>query len=93
MEFTTANLFLLNKMKSKLLTKNPDFKAIRTSIKKKASIGANATILCGITIGENAMIGAGSVVTRDVPAGELWFGNPAEFHGKSPHAAELSSKE
>jgi UDP-2-acetamido-3-amino-2,3-dideoxy-glucuronate N-acetyltransferase len=54
----------------------------RTTIKRKASIGANATILCGITIGENAMIGAGSVVTKDVPAGELWFGNPAKSHGK-----------
>ena len=51
----------------------------RTTIKKGASIGANATILCGITIGENAMIGAGSVVTHDVGANELWYGNPAHF--------------
>lgn len=56
---------------------------IRTIIKKKAAIGANATIICGITIGENAMIGAGSVVTKDVPAGELWYGNPAKSHGKA----------
>jgi len=56
---------------------------IRTVIRKKAAIGANATILCGITIGENAMIGAGSVVTKDVPAGELWYGNPAKSHGKA----------
>lgn len=49
----------------------------QTTICKGASIGANATILCGITIGEGAMIGAGSVVTRDVPAGEVWYGNPA----------------
>ncbi len=55
---------------------------IRTTIKRKASIGANSTILCGITIGENAMIGAGSVVTKDVPDGELWYGNPAKSHGK-----------
>jgi len=55
---------------------------VRTIVKKKASIGANATILCGVTIGENAMIGAGSVVTKDVPAGELWYGNPAKSHGK-----------
>lgn len=48
-----------------------------TLIRKGASIGANATILCGISIGERAMVGAGSVVTRDVPAGEVWFGNPA----------------
>ena len=52
---------------------------IPTTIKQGASIGAGSTILCGITIGENAMIGAGSVVTKDVPAGELWLGNPAKF--------------
>lgn len=51
----------------------------KTIIKQGASIGANATILCGITIGENAMIGAGSVVTKDVPANEIWLGNPARF--------------
>lgn len=44
-----------------------------------ASIGANSTVLGGVTIGEEAMIGAGSVVTRSVPAGELWLGNPATF--------------
>lgn len=51
-----------------------------TTIHKGASIGANATILCGVSIGESAMIGAGSVVTRDVPAGEVWIGNPARKH-------------
>ena len=55
----------------------------RTIVRKGASIGANATILAGITIGENAMIGAGSVVTRSVPAGEVWFGNPAQFVKKT----------
>ena len=50
----------------------------QTLIKKGASIGANATILGGITIGENALIGAGSVVTKDIPANELWVGNPAK---------------
>ena len=64
-------------------SKNTQFELKRTNLKKKASIGANATILCGITIGENAMIGAGSVVTKDVPDGELWYGNPAESHGKA----------
>jgi UDP-2-acetamido-3-amino-2,3-dideoxy-glucuronate N-acetyltransferase len=48
-----------------------------TRIRRGASIGANATILGGVTIGESAMVGAGSVVTRDIPAGELWVGNPA----------------
>jgi acetyltransferase-like isoleucine patch superfamily enzyme len=50
---------------------------LRTTIKKGASIGANATILHGIIIGENAMIGAGSVVLNDVPANTLWVGQPA----------------
>ena len=49
----------------------------KTRICKGASIGANATIVCGVTIGEGALIGAGSVVTRDVPAGQTWVGNPA----------------
>ena len=60
-------------------SKNPDWKLCKTVIKKGASIGANATILCGITIGNDSMIGAGSVVTKDVPDGELWVGNPAHF--------------
>ena len=51
----------------------------QTTICKGASIGAGAVILCGIIIGERAMIAAGSVVTKDVPAGELWMGNPAKF--------------
>lgn len=51
----------------------------KTTIKKGASIGAAAVILGGVTIGENAMIGAGSVVTKDIPANELWVGNPARF--------------
>ena len=55
------------------------FKLERTSIRKGASIGAGSVILGGITIGENAMIGAGSVVTKDIPANELWLGNPAKF--------------
>lgn len=49
----------------------------QTVVKSGASIGANATILGGIIIGENAMIGAGSVVTKDVPANTIWVGNPA----------------
>jgi acetyltransferase-like isoleucine patch superfamily enzyme len=48
-------------------------------IKRGASIGANATIICGITIGEYAMIGAGSVVTKNVAAYSLVYGNPAKF--------------
>lgn len=59
--------------------KNANWKLERTLIKRGASIGAGSSILCGITIGENAMIGIGSVVTHDVPASEVWVGNPARF--------------
>ena len=53
-----------------------------TVVKKSASIGANATIICGITIGEYSMIGSGSVVTKDVPPFSLVIGNPARIIGK-----------
>jgi acetyltransferase-like isoleucine patch superfamily enzyme len=54
-----------------------DWAVIKTVVKRGASIGTSATILCGVTIGENAVIGAGSVVTRDVPANGVVAGNPA----------------
>ena len=54
-----------------------DWKVVETHIKKGASIGSSSTILCGITVGENAIVGAGSVVTKDVPAGNVVAGNPA----------------
>ena len=53
----------------------------QTLVCKGATIGANATIICGVTIGSYAMIGAGSVVTRDVPAHALLVGNPARQSG------------
>jgi acetyltransferase-like isoleucine patch superfamily enzyme len=54
-----------------------DWACIPTLVKTRASIGSNATILCGVTIGEGALIGAGSVVTHDVPPGAVVAGNPA----------------
>lgn len=54
---------------------------LKTTIEKGASIGANATIIGGITIGEYAMIGAGSVVTKDIPSHNLVYGNPAILKG------------
>ena len=51
----------------------------RTVLKKNASIGAGVTILGQVIIGENSMIGAGSIVTKNVPPGELWIGTPAKF--------------
>lgn len=55
---------------------------LKTLVKKSASIGANATIVCGVTIGEYAVIGAGAVVTKDVPPYALVVGNPARIVGK-----------
>jgi acetyltransferase-like isoleucine patch superfamily enzyme len=54
-----------------------DWEVIPTRVKRRASIGSGAVIVCGTTIGENAIIGAGAVVTKDVPPGEIWAGNPA----------------
>ena len=53
----------------------------KTLIKKGASVGANTTIVAGHTIGEYALVGAGSVVTKDIPAKTVWFGNPATMRG------------
>lgn len=55
-----------------------DWKVVPTTVKKGASIGTNATILCGVTIGENAIIGAGSVVTKDVAPNIIVAGIPAK---------------
>jgi UDP-2-acetamido-3-amino-2,3-dideoxy-glucuronate N-acetyltransferase len=54
-----------------------DWKVVPTRVKKGASIGTSATLLCGVTIGERAVVGAGSVVTRDVADGAVVAGNPA----------------
>ncbi len=56
-----------------------DWTCIPTLVKKRAVIGSNATIMCGITIGEGALIGAGSVVTKDVPPNTIVAGNPAKI--------------
>ena len=55
-----------------------DWKVVPTLIKRRASIGSNATILCGVTVGEGAIVGAGSVVTEDVPPETIVAGNPAK---------------
>ena len=60
---------------------NADWQIVPTLIKNGASIGAGSTIICGITIGENAMIAAGSVVTKNVPDNAIVCGNPAVIVG------------
>jgi len=56
-----------------------DWKVVTTIVRKRASIGSGSTILCGVEIGEGAIVGAGSVVTKDVPAGSIVAGNPARI--------------
>ncbi len=63
------------------LKKSTDWVLVKTRVGRGASLGANSTIRCGITIGEWAIVGAGSVVTRDVPPYGLVFGNPARLRG------------
>jgi acetyltransferase-like isoleucine patch superfamily enzyme len=58
-----------------------DWKVLETRVAKRASIGSNATILCGITIGEGALVGAGAVVTKDVPPFAIVAGVPAKIVG------------
>jgi len=70
-----------------------DWECIPTLVKRGASIGSGATVLCGITIGENAMIGAGSVVTRDVPADTIVAGNPARVMRSISLEKEVSSSD
>lgn len=65
----------------------------QTVIKKGASIGANATIVCGVTVGEYALIGAGSVVTKDVPAYALVYGSPARVRGKVDKEGNILERE
>lgn len=69
----------------------PEF--AKTLLRRGASIGANATVICGVEIGAGAMVGAGSVVTRDIPPGELWLGNPARKRGMAPRADEVAAPE
>jgi acetyltransferase-like isoleucine patch superfamily enzyme len=60
------------------IKRNGDWTCTETTIEDEASIGSGSTILCGINIGRGAVIGAGSVVTKNVPDGQIWVGNPAK---------------
>lgn len=63
-----------------------DWEVVPTLVRRRASIGANATIVCGVTIGEGALVAAGSTVTRDVPPGVLAMGVPARVVGPRPRS-------
>lgn len=69
-----------------------DWEVVPTLVRKGASIGANATIMCGITIGENALIGAGAVVTKDVPANAVVVGCPARIIGTRDSTGKKTKK-
>lgn len=75
--FIGANVTFTNDKYPK--SKNTDWQLLTTVVKRGASIGAGSTILPGLTIGANAIVGAGSVVIKDIPEGELWVGSPAHF--------------
>ena len=85
--FVGPHVCFTNDLLPRAITPNGKFKSADdweitpTLVKYGASIGAGSVIICGITIGEFALIGAGSVVTRDVPPHALVFGNPARQHG------------
>jgi acetyltransferase-like isoleucine patch superfamily enzyme len=70
-----------------------DWVLSKTLVKKGAALGANSTIRCGITVGEWAMVGSGSVITRDVPDYGLMYGNPARLHGFVCPCGEILEKE
>ena len=61
------------------LQREEDWTVVPTKVETGASLGSGSTILCGIKIGEGALVGAGSVVTKDIPPYEIWAGNPAKF--------------
>ncbi len=69
------------------LQTDADWEVVPTVIEDEAAIGSSVTLLCGVRIGRRAVIGAGSVVTRDVPPGQVWAGNPARYLRDAPDAS------
>lgn len=86
--FVGHNVTFINDLYPRSTTKDgklqteEDWVCVPTHVRDGASIGSSATLLCGITIGENAIVGAGSVVTEDVPSDTIVVGNPARIFRK-----------
>lgn len=97
--FVGPHVCFTNDMRPRAINPDGSLKAAddwvlsETLIKRGAALGANSTIRCGITIGEWAMVGSGSVVTKDVPAHGLVYGNPARLHGFVCACGEILEKE
>lgn len=79
--FLGPNMVFTNDMNPRVAFKKSPDAFLPTLVKRGASIGANATIVCGVTLGEHSFVGAGSVVIRDVPAHAMVVGNPARRIG------------
>ncbi|MCE5229770.1 N-acetyltransferase [bacterium] len=62
-----------------------DWRVVETWVEEGASLGSSVTVMCGVRIGKGAVVGAGSVVTKNIPDGEIWVGNPAKFHERVYH--------
>lgn len=80
--FVGPDVTFTNDLRPRAFFRRPEGHLIQTVIKRGATLGANSTILCGSTVGEFAMVGAHSLVTRDVPAHALVYGSPAKIVGR-----------
>jgi len=79
--FVGPNAVFTNDLIPRVAFKNPSERFLPTRVRRGATIGANATVVCGVTIGEQAFVGAGAVVVRNVPAHAIVVGNPARRIG------------
>jgi acetyltransferase-like isoleucine patch superfamily enzyme len=97
--FVGPHVCFTNDMRPRAINPDGSLKAAddwvlsETRVKRGAALGANSTIRCGVTIGEWAMVGSGSVVTKDVPAHGLVYGNPAQLRGFVCACGEIAEKE
>ena len=97
--FVGPHVCFTNDMRPRAINPDGSLKAAddwvlsETLIKRGAALGANSTIRCGITIGEWAMVGSGSVVTKDIPAHGLVYGNPAQLRGFVCACGEIMEKD